>query len=190
MKAGVNLWAWRDFLRRTAVMQHTTGKSTTNIYVHMTNVNIISHMSWATINYDWEWRFSNGLQKDDVQTRNRVGCDAHGRCNDTGFILAQTSGEQSGTIPVAIDSGLLGPDCTDRPDLAVGDQCLQWLKRTHYATTIPHEVRPQAELYSVDSIGRTNSSCARRIAASPDGQFEQIRAYPHNRPLHSMLSVY
>ena len=178
---GVNLWAWRDFMRRTAVMQSTAlGRRESRIYVHKTNVNIIPVLSWATISYDWEWRDSppgsGGLCEQDVQTRNQIGCDDHGMCNDTGFILAQTSGEQTGTVPIAIGSGLRGPNCTQRPDLASGDSCLQWLYRTHYATTIVHEVRPQCPVYSVDSAGRVNSSCARRIPASPDGRFEETPA--------------
>ena len=178
---GVNLWAWRDFMRRTAVMQSTTlGRRQSRIYVHKTNVNIIPLLSWATISYDWEWRDSaagqGGLCEQDVQTRNLIGCDEHGSCNDTGFILAQTSGEQTGTVPIAIGSGLRGPNCTQRPDLPAGDMCLQWLYRTHYATTIVHEVRPQCPLYSVDLAGRVNFSCARRIPGSPDGRFEETPA--------------
>ena len=65
---------------------------------------------------DWEWRDQNGMAELDVQTRNQIGCDDHGQhCNDTSFILAQTAGLQAGNIPIAISSGLRGPNCTSRP---------------------------------------------------------------------------
>ena len=176
LRPGVNLFAWRDLLKRTAVLQHQLGLPSTMIWVHKTNVNIIAWLSWSTISYDWEWRDSGGLEREDVQTRNQIGCDDHGSCNDTHFILAQTNGEPSGTIPIAIDSGLLGPSCANRPDLPAGDPCLQWLTRTHYATTLVHEVRPQANLYSVMADGSENASCARVIPASPDGSFAETPA--------------
>lgn len=105
------------------------------------------------------------MERQDVQTRNQVGCDEHGVCRDTSFILAQTSGEQAGTIPIAIDSGLRGPNCTQRPDLPSGPACIQWLTRTHYATCLAHEVRPQG------FCGGPG------IPASPDGAFEAVQ--PH-----------
>jgi hypothetical protein len=41
LRPGVGIWAWRNFLRRSATMQHTitrrTGKPTV-LYIHMTNV--------------------------------------------------------------------------------------------------------------------------------------------------------
>ena len=114
LHAGVNLWAWRDFLRRTAVMQHVTGKrNVTAIYNHMTNVNVVPLLSWGSVSLDWEWRDDATQAEEDVQTRNLIGCDDRGlRCNDTSYILAQSTGLQSGTIPVAISSGLRGPKCS------------------------------------------------------------------------------
>ena len=115
----MNLWAWRDFLRRSATLQHTiarAGGKPTVLYIHMTNVNMIPLLSWGSVNLDWEWRDEGGMAELDVQTRNQIGCDDHGQqCNDTSFILAQTAGLQSGNIPIAISSGLRGPNCTSRP---------------------------------------------------------------------------
>ena len=104
----------------------------------MTNANMISHLSWSTISYDWEWRDQGGLERQDVQTRNDIGCDEHGQCRDTSFIIAQTTGQQAGTVPIAIDSGLRGPNCTQRPDLNSSQSggCIQWLTRTHFATCL------------------------------------------------------
>ena len=57
LRAGVSIWAWRDFLRRSATLQHTiaqrNGKPTV-LYIHMTNVNMIPLLSWGSVNLDWE----------------------------------------------------------------------------------------------------------------------------------------
>ena len=96
------------------------------------SVNLIPLLSWGSVNLDWEWRDAGGLQEMDVQTRNRIGCDDNGQhCNDTSFILAQTAGLQAGNIPIAISSGLRGPNCTARPDL-FGTNCTAWLMKTQY----------------------------------------------------------
>jgi hypothetical protein len=34
LSPGVNLWAWRDFVRRSAILQHSLGKKSTAIYMH------------------------------------------------------------------------------------------------------------------------------------------------------------
>jgi hypothetical protein len=134
----------------------------TDRYIHMTNVNMIPLLSWGSVNLDWEWRDQGGQQMQDVQTRNQIGCDDSGQhCNDTSFILAQTAGLQSGNIPIAISSGLRGPNCTARPDL-FGANCTAWLMKTQYATCIPHEVRPEGTPWGLT-----------HIAGSPDGAFEE-----------------
>jgi hypothetical protein len=173
LRAGVNLWAWRDFMRRSAVMQHTqradggdggeSNKRWTAIYAHMTNVNVVPVLSWATVGLDWEWR-DQGIQAgQDVQTRNNIGCDDRGQqCNDTSFILAQSTGLQAGLISVAIASGLRGPQCVSRPELNAS-MCKEWLLKTHYATTIPHEMRPAGHFWNSYTT----------IPASPDGRFEE-----------------
>ena len=77
----MNLWAWRDFLRRSATLQHTitrAGGKPTVLYIHMTNVNMIPLLSWGSVNLDWEWRDEGGMAELDIQTRNQIGCDDHG----------------------------------------------------------------------------------------------------------------
>ena len=173
------MWAWRDFLRRSATMQHTIAKrggKPTVLYIHMTNVNMIPLLSWASVNLDWEWRDQNGQAEMDVQTRNQIGCDDEGRqCNDTSFILAQTSGLQSGNIPIAISSGLRGPECTSRPDLH-GTNCTAWLMKTQYATCIPHEVRPEGTPWGLT-----------HLPASPNGAFEET---PTTNNVSTVLAAY
>ena len=148
-------------MKRSAILQHAIGKPVVSLWMHMTNFNCLPILSWGTINLDWEWRDQGGLQEEDVQTRNQLGCDDHGlHCNDTAFILAQTVGLQTGTVPVAISSGLRGPNCTQRPDLH-GVNCTAWLLKSHYATAIPHEVRPEGYSWDVATI-----------PPSPNGEFE------------------
>ena len=121
-------------------------------------VNIVPLLSWGSVNLDWEWRDQNGQAEMDIQTRNQLGCDDDGKhCNDTSFILAQTTGLQSGNIPIAMGDGssstggIFGPGCTSRPDLH-GTNCSAWLLKTLYATCIPHEVRPDGFAWGLTTI--------------------------------------
>ena len=165
LRAGVNLWAYRELLKRTAIMQHEIGRPNTLLYAHMTNVNIVPILSWASVTLDWEWRMTGGLQFEDQQTRDQIGCDSHGsHCNSSAFILAQTAGGQAGVVPVAIDEGgQYGPTCASRPDLGEGVNCTGWLLRTKYAVTIPHEVRPMGGSWMCGPAG---------VPASPNGDYE------------------
>ena len=169
---GVGLWAMRDFMRRSAVLQHTLGPegkafnpgNPTVLYNHMTNVNVIPWLSWASINLDWESHDHNGLEHEDYQTRFGVGCDEHGQqCNDTSLIMAESMGLQAGNIPTVLDESKADPKCGSRPDLDE-NSCMAWLARTQWATCIPHEIRPWS------SSDTRNASA--RIPASPDGEYE------------------
>jgi hypothetical protein len=169
---GVGLWAMRDFMRRSAVLQHTLGPegkafnpgNPTVLYNHMTNVNVIPWLSWASINLDWESHDHNGLEHEDYQTRFGVGCDEHGQqCNDTSLIMAESMGLQAGNVPTVLDESKADPKCGSRPDLDE-NSCMAWLARTQWATCIPHEIRPWS------SSDTRNASA--RIPASPDGEYE------------------
>lgn len=135
LRAGVDLWNLRDFMRRSAVLQHAMGREHTVLWPHMTTFNVLPIIGWATINYDWEWHMAgdgademnckkyglneclphwsngNSIMNNDYQARFSVGCAAPGRvrdgtdCTDTNVILAQTSGLQTGTIPYAVSEG-------------------------------------------------------------------------------------
>ena len=129
----------------------------------VTNFNVVPILSWGSIGLDWEWRDLGTQAEEDVQTRNSIGCDDLGlHCNDTAFILAQSTGLQAGIVSVAISSGLRGPKCTSRPDLNKS-MCQQWLLKTHYATTIPHEMRPEGHFWIEGTV----------IPASPSGIFAE-----------------
>ena len=178
LRAGVPLFGWREFVRRSAVMQHELGKRYTSLYLHMTSVNALAWTGWGTINLDWEWHMSLPSDKGtDEQTRFGLGCDDSGRqCNDTGIILAQTTGLQAGSIGVGISSGLqtctdpsCAAPCRSRPDLNE-TQCMAWLWKTHVSTCLPHEVRP-AWIKGLHGADGSAPSTPTVIPASPDGEY-------------------
>ena len=167
LRAGVSLWAYRDLLKRSAVMQHEIGRPNTLLYAHMTNVNLAPVLAWSSVTLDLEWRMTGGLQFEDQQTRDRIGCDnantASTHCNSSAFVLAQTAGGQAGVVPVAIsEGGQYGPTCASRPDLGAGPNCTGWLLRTKYAVMIPHEVR---------AMGGPELCGGAGVPGSPDGEF-------------------
>ena len=124
LRPGVNLMAFRDLTKRTAVMMHQMGKRPL-IYIHMTNTNIVPMLSFGTLNLDWEWRDLGDWAKKDLQ--DRLGAD-----EDTALILAQSLGLQAGNISVAIDRF--------RPPADSG-VTREWLFRTVMAVCLPHEIK-------------------------------------------------
>ena len=62
LHAGVGLWSTRDMARRSAVLQHSMGKPHTTLMFHMTSVNVVPVVGWATVNYDWEWHMAGDGQ--------------------------------------------------------------------------------------------------------------------------------
>ena len=58
LHAGVGLWSLREMARRSAVLQHSMGKPHTTLMFHMTTVNVVPIVGWATVNYDWEFRMA------------------------------------------------------------------------------------------------------------------------------------
>jgi hypothetical protein len=124
LRPGVNLMAFRNLTKRTAVMMHQMGKRPL-IYIHMTNTNIVPMLSFGTLNLDWEWRDLGDWAKKDLQDR----LDAD---EDTALILAQSLGLQAGNISVAIDRF--------RPPADSG-VTREWLFRTVMAVCLPHEIK-------------------------------------------------
>lgn len=119
LRPGVNLMAFRDLVKRNAVMMHVMGKRPLS-YIHMTNVNVPPILSFGTVNLDWEWRDQGGLARADMQ--DRLGADA-----DTALILAQSLGLQSGNVSVAINR--------------THDATREWQTRTTLAVCLPHEIK-------------------------------------------------
>ncbi len=89
------LWGLRELSKRT--FQYMNERGMTPItFPHMTSTNILPLHSFATVQYDWEWHYSEG----DVQ--NRYTRD---------YILLATNGDLAGTWPVVLwDQGKLAED--------------------------------------------------------------------------------
>jgi hypothetical protein len=105
------IWAQRELCRRTFVMMNERGMLPVT-FPHMTSFNPLPMMAFATVQYDWEWKYSEG----DVQ-------DRHSR----EYILLASTGELAGVWPVPLgDHGRLGEDL--------------WTQRTFAAVRLVHEL--------------------------------------------------
>ncbi len=105
------IWAHRDLAKRTFVMMRERGM-TPLTFPHMTSFNPLPMMSFATVQYDWEWKYSEG----DVQDR-----------FTRDFILLTGTGELTGVWPVPLhEHGKLVDD--------------PWTKRTMAGVRLVHEL--------------------------------------------------
>lgn len=122
LKPGVNLSGFRNLVKRTAVMMHARGKRPLS-WIHMTNANVVPLLSFGTVNLDWEWRDLGKQAGVDIQ--DRLGID-----RDPALVLVQSTGLQTGNVPVAIDRFH-----------AKGKEAIAWQMRTGLAVCLPHEIR-------------------------------------------------
>jgi len=114
-RPSVGLDDLRDyFLRTYRLFSGPDGQRPLNIF-HMTNAAIVPHLSFATLQLDWEMKYGS----EDFQDR-----------FDEDYIFASSLGEQSGTIPVVL-SGI-------HPSAA---KSAEWLTRTLFATTAVYELK-------------------------------------------------
>jgi hypothetical protein len=105
------IWALRDLAKRTFVMMNERGMRPIT-FPHMTSFNPLPMMSFATVQYDWEWKYSEG----DVQDR-----------FTRDLILLMTTGDLAGVWPVPLgDAGKLADD--------------PWTQRTFTAVRLVHEL--------------------------------------------------
>lgn len=105
------IWALRELAKRTFIMLNERGMRPIT-FPHMTSLNPLPMMSFATVQYDWEWKYSLG----DVQ-------DRHSR----ELILLMTTGELAGVWPVPLgDHGKLAGD--------------PWTQKTFAAVRLVHEL--------------------------------------------------
>jgi hypothetical protein len=105
------IWGLRDLARRTFVMMNERGMLPFT-FPHMTSFNPLPMMSFATVQYDWEWQYSLG----DVQDR-----------FTRELILLMTTGDLAGVWPVPLgDAGKLADD--------------PWTQRTFTAVRLVHEL--------------------------------------------------
>lgn len=105
------IWALRDLAKRTFIMMNERGMLPIT-FPHMTSFNPLPMMAFATVQYDWEWKYSEG----DVQDR-----------FTRDLILLLTTGDLAGVWPVPLgDAGKLADDT--------------WTQRTFAAVRLVHEL--------------------------------------------------
>jgi hypothetical protein len=95
LRPGVNIFAFRDLVRRLAVMQHQAGRRPL-VFLHMTNANIVPMLSFGTILLDHEWRDQGDFKEKDFHERLNLD-------DDCSLLLAQSTGLQSGCLGVVHD---------------------------------------------------------------------------------------
>ncbi|NOY81921.1 MAG: hypothetical protein GXP31_13070 [Kiritimatiellaeota bacterium] len=109
------IWGLRELAKRTFQTMNERGM-TPIVMAHMTSTSILPMLSFCTVQYDWEWKYSQG----DVQYR-----------FPREYILLVTDGELAGTWPVLLhDHGKLGDDV--------------WTQRTFAGVCLVHELDPPA----------------------------------------------
>lgn len=114
------IWGLRELSRRTFQYMNERGMLPVTM-PHMTSTNILPMHSFATVQYDWEWKYSEG----DFQYR-----------FPREYILLVSNGELAGTWPVLLgDHGPLAQDT--------------WTQRTFAAVCIVHEMIPSGGLREV-----------------------------------------
>jgi hypothetical protein len=105
------LWGLRELSKRTFQLMNERGMLPITM-AHMTSTQVLPLHSFCTVQYDWEWKYSEG----DVQYR-----------FPREYILLVSSGELAGTWPVLLgDHGKLATD--------------PWTQRTFAAVSIVHEL--------------------------------------------------
>jgi hypothetical protein len=108
------IWGLRELSKRTFQYENERGMLPITM-PHMTSTNILPMHSFATVQYDWEWKYSEG----DVQYR-----------FPREYILLVTNGQLAGTWPVLLgDQGKLAED--------------PWTCRTFAAVAMVHELDGQ-----------------------------------------------
>jgi hypothetical protein len=105
------LWGLRELAKRTFQYMNERGMTPVTM-AHMTSTNILPLLSFCTVQYDWEWKYSEG----DVQYR-----------FPREYILLVSNGELAGTWPVLLgDHGNLADD--------------PWTQRTFAGVCLVHEL--------------------------------------------------
>lgn len=105
------IWGLRELVKRTFQYQNELGMTPITM-AHMTSTAILPLLSFCTVQYDWEWKYSTG----DVQYR-----------FPRDYILLVSNGELAGTWPV-----LLGDHGEQASD--------PWTQRTFAGCTLVHEL--------------------------------------------------
>ena len=105
------IWAMRELAKRTYQMMCDEGM-TPITFPHMTSTSILPMLSFATVQYDWEWKYSTG----DVQDR-----------FTRPYTMLVSNGELAGVIPVLLnDHGEQSKD--------------EWTQRSFAGVSLTHEL--------------------------------------------------
>ena len=105
------IWAMRKLAKRTFQMMCEEGM-TPITFPHMTSTSILPMLSFATVQYDWEWKYSTG----DVQDR-----------FSRPYTMLVSNGELAGVIPVLLNDH--GEQSRD-----------EWTQRTFAGVSLTHEL--------------------------------------------------
>ncbi len=105
------LWGLRALAKRTFQMMNERGMPPITM-PHMTSTAILPLLSFATVQYDWEWKYSEGDAQD------RFSRD---------YILMVSNGDLAGVWPVLLNDH--GPQADD-----------PWIARTFAACALVHEL--------------------------------------------------
>jgi hypothetical protein len=117
------IWAMREQAKRTFQMMNER-KMTPIVFPHITSFSCLPMLSFATVQYEWEWKYSEG----DVQ--DRFARD---------YIQLVTTGEQAGTWPVPLHD-----------QLALADD--PWTQRTFAAVRLVHELDGSGGFATADKL--------------------------------------
>lgn len=127
-QGSVNIFAFRELVKRTAVLSNQLGKPASNM-LHMTTSNLIPVCAFGDMTLDWEWKYG----MDDFQDR-----------FSTEYILTESTGIQSGCIPFILP-GIYGYGPQDGTRKA-------FVERTFNGWTIVHELKPASSSESNQKI--------------------------------------
>ncbi len=156
------IWAMRDLAKRTFIMLNER-KMRPIVFPHMTSFNPLPMMSFSTVQYDWEWKYSLG----DVQDR-----------FSRELILLMSTGELAGVWPVPLtDHGKLARD--------------SWTQRTFTAVRLLHELDGYAGFgHSWNEGHQPNQKLADPILKLLDDPKLKVYRYwdEHPQPISSMDS--
>ena len=103
---------WPDLAKRTFIMGTNERQMLPIVFPHMTSFSPLPMLSFCTVQYEWEWKYSEG--------------DVHDRF-PRDYVQLATTGEQAGVWPVPLsDAGNLSED--------------PWQQRTFTAVRLVHEL--------------------------------------------------
>ena len=117
------IWQLRELAKRTFVMLNERGMESIHM-VHLTSALILPIVSFYTIQYDWEWHFSEGDVQDRFQRE---------------YLLAVSTGAHSGAWPIVLHE----------QGRSVADE---WTLRTYLAVATVHELIVDPYVWDVEVI--------------------------------------